>query len=226
MIVLRTTDPSAISSLGRHIYHTDRSQFASFEDAANAIVNTLYEEICTLDGAPLFSLLRIFRYGTLNDLPLSLSTQADPNIRHWITLMATVGVESRWCSRHTSRGHQVIPADSPATPMLSAAFRQIGMEFGEDGNINVKNYGGVTRFFHVEDVFNNPYVPDQQGFVLPYGICSAVGIGSGFVNQSAYFMIGFSRETITAEEAEKFALLNPFTATFLASYNEMRLWSS
>lgn len=228
MIILDTCQPSEVIDFSRHIFKEYGNQSKSFEEIAELIVKALYTEFCLVDGSPLFRLLRIFRYGVQGDVHPALQSLTTPDVTRWITLMATIGVEPAWCSRHTSEGHQVIPADAPATPMLKAAFSQIGLSFGQDAKVNTlmmhDDEDHIGKFFYVADAVGSPHIPVQKEFVEHYQIRSVIGVGGPFLGGASYFCLGFSRAPISEADATKFAGITPYLGTLLAKYNDKQIW--
>ncbi len=179
----------------------------------------------------MFALVRIFRFAPYDELTTELQSVASSDVQQWLALMSSTGVEWDWCDRHRSQGHRAIPADSPATPMLKAAFEQIGLRFGGENNGNILEMhthesAGWIKHFHVPVALDSPYVPDQEQFVVPYNIKSVVGIGSPFSDGTAYMLISFSLSPIDTKNAEKFAILNPYIGTLLASFKRDQIWDS
>lgn len=224
MNTLTQSTDTQIVQIGRRILNEYRSSAKSFDQAAHAIVRELFGNFRQPNGDPMFALLRVFRFGRYGDLSDNLRHMATDNDTYWLTLMATIGIEPAWCDVNQSKGHRVIPADNPKTPMLAAAFQQIGLPFGKDDpeRQTFQTQIGdnqLSRYFHVETASDSPFIPIQDGFVKRYGVESVVGIGSGFLGGDAFFCIGFSLSKITEADAKKFAILDPYIATLLALYN-------
>ena len=223
------TDSTALQSYGRELFRSNRDQWENFEQAAQAACEQIYNEFKE-DGDSIFALVRIFRLSNSDTLPPEEdSTMAGG---HWLTLMGTYGDEPEWCNRMKSQGHRVIPAGAFGTPMLKAVFEQTNLdvkslEEGEDIEPTIIMDGSqLTKFFHVEDAKNSPYIVAQDEFVKPYNIKSVVGIGSAFVSNSLYVCIGFSKITLDKEMAENFASLSPFLSTLMSLYDSRgKLWS-
>ncbi len=225
MLVLKESKPQDLADFGRKMLNTNRDGLASFEEAAQVVVNTLYREIRQPNGDPLFAMVRIFRLGSYDDLHPDLKAEADPNIERWMALTATVGVEQDWCDRRLSEDHQLIPADMAATPMMRAAFDQIGLTFGKNTLPPKEDADGYSHYFHVLEALGSPYIPDQNNFVIPYEIQSVFGFGHVFSNYDSYLCLGFSKTRIIKEEMDKFVNVAPFIGTLLAIYDAKQLWS-
>ena len=228
MLILAQTTPEEARGFARQVFLENRAEKYSFEKAAQIAVNATYDEFRLDDGSPLFALLRIFRFSQRAELHPELEALATAKSEYWLALMGSMGVEPAWCDRHTSAGHRAIPADSPATPMLKAAFRQIGLLFGADTAETLQTYlqdsTVRTRYFHVPEAKGSPFVPDQEGFVVPYAIQSVVGIGSSLGGNTSYMCIGFSLVPISQTEAEAFAGMNKFIGTLLSFHGTQAIW--
>lgn len=228
MLILQDCTPREMTERGQTLFHTYRGQLNSFEQAAQVVVRTLYNDICQPNGNPLFALLRVFRFSLYKELHREHQAVADPGITHWLTLMATIGEEQDWCDRRLSRNHQVIPADKPPTPMFDIAFKEIGLRFGGEAHVPMNfredEDGGFMRYFFEEQAHGSPNIPDQADFVVPYQIQSVVGTGSVFANENAYILIGFTHAPIDETQARKFARLNPFIATLFAYHEARVIW--
>lgn len=228
MLILNHCSSKDITSLGQEFRNHYHQRLNSFEETAQVCVQKIYEEFRAPDNKPLFVLVRIFRFGLHDDLSPELKEKAKADSRYWLALMGTIGSEPDWCDRRKSKGHQVIPADSPVTPMLQAAFAQIGLQFGQAidkpflKNPEALEGSGRLGYFHVPVALNSPYIPDQD-FVKTYHIQSVIGIGSEFLGNSAQMTICFGRHPISAEKAEVFAFFNPYMSTLLAVHND-HLW--
>jgi len=232
MIVLSESSADVVSSFGRQLLYGDHERPDTFEDAARFVVQNIFDNFLDSSNERLFGLVRIFRFGPFADLHPDLQSLAASDDEYWLSLMASMGVEPDWRDRHHSKGHRVIPADSPVTPMLQAAFSNIGLSFGKEieaggGGMEMHAHDrvGYLKHFHVPIALDSPYIPDQENFVVPYDIQSVVGIGSPFRDNIAYILLGFSLTPIDGEGAVNFAELNPFVGTLLASYDRDQIWS-
>lgn len=229
MIILNEASSTDITAVGRDLLSANRDRKMTFEEAAQIVVNTIYDEFRQSNGDPLFALVRIFRFGEGKDLSNELKARAATDSRFWLSLMGTTGIEANWRDRKLSQGHRVIPADSAVTPMLQQAFSQIGLAFGEQvsaGGLQIHSAGTPTAgYFFVPEALGSQYIPAQDDFVKPYGIQSVIGIGSTLLNNSSCMCICFSTAPISAADAEKFAAITPYVATLLSIFNKPEtLW--
>lgn len=213
---LHTVSVGEIQNFGRQFLG---QQFPSFEQAADNAVRRIHSNFKGNDGQPLFSLVRIFRICTYAELLPELRAEIDPSHRQYLALMGTVGREEAWCSRRKSQAHQVIPLGSTLTPMLKAAFEQIGLfsdtEQQSDLQIEITNW--IECYFYVPTALGSPHIPAQDEFVKPYGIQSVIGMGTPFKTGAACLCLCFARESITAEESKKFIEITPFLMAMLST---------
>jgi two-component system NtrC family sensor kinase len=191
----------------------------SFEDAAQKVVRYLYDD---LRGATERSciLVRFFTLLPYRSLPSELRECAaaketlgalveDTNC---LTLLATVGDDPGWNSRHESQSHKCIPLVSESMierfPMISQLIRQFGLSSSEFlratpeiiKDVEQKNFG----VFHVPQAAGSPFVPAQKDFVLPHGVASVLGLGGRLANGSLFAVILFTRVPVAEATAEMF----------------------
>src|SRR5262249_14445803 len=108
------------------------------------------------------------------------------------------------------------------SPMLSAAFEQIGIERMRAKNVAkptalpMLEASFLTHFFYVPQAVGSPFIPAQRDFVEKYHIQSVVGIGSGFLSKAIYLALAFSLTPIDEEGERNFAELSSFVPTLLA----------
>ena len=111
---------------------------ASMEAAARSVVTHLADRLIDKEsGEKSCVLARLFVTLPLGSLEPALQdvaraalppglTGPDAESVRCLTLLATVGDESDWCSRRSSRGHQVVPLPNEAaierSPMIAEAF--------------------------------------------------------------------------------------------------------
>ena len=235
MIDLTQATGKDIAVFGRELLAQYREGLSSFEEAAQHIVETIYQQMSAPDGSPAFALLRIFRLANRDDLPRDLRKLLAPEAQKTLTLMGTWGLEPAWCQRQHSSGHQALMLGEGQSPMVSATLRQLALDVGVElpalraemeAVLPMPEATFMTRYVHIEHALRSPFVPAQKEFVEPYGFQPVVGIGSGFASGSAYMMLGFARVHVTGEMAKNFAQIAPFVSTGLAIYNEQAIWSA
>ncbi|MEL6524714.1 MAG: hypothetical protein AAFQ07_03295 [Chloroflexota bacterium] len=216
--------------LGHNIFSSERDKHSTFESCAQSICKRIHTEVKDENGNPAFALVRIFRSATHAELPPE-QEEKDSDER-WLSLMGTCGDEPAWCDRLQSEGHRILPAGAFETPMLSAAFRQIGLDieaYVEGDNLTpdfVQETDENYKYFHVPDAVGSPYNVAQEDFVQPYGIKSAVGFGLVFISGAFYMCLAFSKITLTKQMTKDYVKLSPYVSTALASYEKRnKLWN-
>lgn len=195
----------------------------SMEQAAGRIVRHLYENIVDSSRQPACVLVRFFKthplgglepslrrlaQQILGDRPTSLGTQC-------LVLLATAGLLPEWNDRRQSRRHQVIPLpDAEAVariPMIAQLVRQFGLDAAAitapTQCLLVDDRLATFNVFHVAEAQGSPYVPDQQDFVVPYGVRSVVGFGGTLPSGGLFAVVLFSRVPIDRATAEQFKTL-------------------
>jgi hypothetical protein len=135
--------------------------------------------------------------GTCRDLPC-------------LALLASAGDEPAWCSRHTAGRHRLIPLPSEAAldrmPMVAGIFRDFNVSFDDvrphRGGL-ASNAPKVYELFHVEDARGSSRVPDQEGFVRPYGIRSVVGFGGSLRHGDLFVVLCFTKISVPIALAQR-----------------------
>lgn len=197
---------------------------ASMEAVANHLVQYLYEQFRNeKTGEPSFALVRLFKTHAYGDLRPELQQIVDallaepvqtPTMK-CLTLLATRGDRPEWNQRHTSVGHQAIPLVSAPlvaqSPMISQLMQQFGIDIGTllapDTSLMIDLEQKTYNVFHIQEALNNPYVPAQKDFVVPYGIRSVLGFGGILPSGHLMAVILFSKESISRETADMFKTL-------------------
>jgi hypothetical protein len=196
------------------------SEAATVSEAAQAIVEYLYEECGHPHAARSCALIRFYKTYSLGDLEPRLQSFAkaqlsgiQPSSRmKCLTLVATIGQEPRWCDPRQSVGHQAIPLPSAqiveGAPMIAQLIREMGLDISDvlaPGEKLIKESVGKSyNVFHVEQAEGSPYIPAQDDFVKRYGVRSVLGFG-GLVGEGDFFaVIMFSRGPIPAASAARF----------------------
>ena len=194
----------------------------TLEDAASAITAYLYES--TRDAprqAPACALVRFYRTIRLAELEPRLQREAASVVApipltaetRCLTLLGTTGAEKAWNSRRESRGHSVIPLQSPQAvsqlPMVARLISQLGMtvEALTAGETRPE-VATAPNVFYVPQALGSRYVPVQEGFVQPYGIRSVLGFGGTLLSGDLFGVILFSRVTIPKPTADLFRYLS------------------
>ena len=204
------------------------------EELAAGLVNYLRDRVVDDDGQPAFALVRLFMTCSFAELEDELQNIAAgfagtahlaPETK-CLTLWATAGDEPSWNDRTLSQGHRVIPLPSVEAvdnlPMISQLIRQLGFDVGgileADGKVLVNHV--ATGVFHVEEAPRSPFIPAQDEFVIPYGICSVVGFGDILPSGKLFAVIGFSKVPIPPATAVLFSHLSLSTKLALLANEE------
>jgi hypothetical protein len=223
MLVLNQFPIGDVELFARQLWGSNRDGLGSFETAARVVVESIYNEFRQENGESAFALVRVYRLCRTHELTPELQDLVGgARDDLWMALMGTIGDEAEWCSRHTSSGHRAISAGADQSPMLQAAFHQLGINPQSPANeadLRFEDASFLTKYFHIADAVGSPSIPAQEGFVVPYHIQSVVGIGSQFLSHSLYLALAFSKAFIDDEDAQKFAELSAFVSSLLATYD-------
>jgi|GEM_PF-1518334 len=196
----------------------------SMEEASNRIVRYLYENFCTKPtGEKSCALVRLLKTHPYEDLEVELAEYARSMLNHYpplpamkcMTLLATVGEQTEWNSRHTSVGHKAIPLASEFVvaqiPMISQLIRQLGLDIktvinpGPDLLVEIEQR--KYNVFYVPEAIGNPYIPAQDSFVIPFGIKSVLGFGGLLPSGNLFTIIMFLKVQIPHSTAQMFSTL-------------------
>ncbi|MEG3960532.1 SpoIIE family protein phosphatase, partial [Microcoleus sp. herbarium2] len=196
----------------------------SMEEASNRIVRYLYENFCTKPtGEKSCALVRLFKTHPYEELEVELAEYARSMLDHYpplpamkcMTLLATVGEQTEWNSRHTSVGHMAIPLASEFVvaqiPMISQLIRQLGLDIktviNPDPDLLVEIEQRKYNVFYVPEAIGNPYIPAQDSFVIPFGIKSVLGFGGLLPSGNLFAIIMFLKVQIPHSTAQMFSTL-------------------
>src|SRR5215510_8969696 len=104
MMILNQIPHEVVVSFGRDLLNGSRDQFGSFEEAAQASAQAIYDGFRQPDGSAMFALVRIYRLCRREEMPPDVQAFiGDYSGERWMALMGTVGDEPAWCDRHQSR---------------------------------------------------------------------------------------------------------------------------
>lgn len=195
---------------------------SSMEDAANKIVNYLYDNINDSSGNKANALVRLYKTHPYNQLDSGLQGfaqgilgSAPSDDTNCLTMLATMGDNDDWKSRSKSNGHRAIPLASAemvaGIPMISRLLTQFGIDVGSVmrpdpmliGDMASKTY----NTFFVPEAVGSPYIPAQDDFVIPNGIKSVLGFGGILSSGELFVVIMFSKASIPADVANKFSAM-------------------
>jgi hypothetical protein len=191
----------------------------SMEEAANAMVRYLYENLHDANGRACI-MVRLYKTHPYGDLPAELRdfghdimpAESFPPDTKCLTLLGTVGDLAEWNDRHASRRHRSIPLPSKRVieqiPMIAQMVRQFGLEISslletQPEIIDALDQKTYNVFF-VPDARISPFIPAQAEFVIPYGVKSALGFGGVLPSGNLFAVIMFTRVPIPLETAQMF----------------------
>jgi hypothetical protein len=196
----------------------------SMEEAAESIVHYLYERCADPNtGEKSLALVRCYKTHPYGALDITLRRFADaqmggvrssPSMK-CLTLLATVGEQPAWNSRHTSSGHKAIPLPSAnvieQAPMIAQLIKQMGIEINDlvsPDRDTLKGLDGKTyNVFHVEQAKGSPSIPAQKEFVERYNVQSVLGFGGLLRTGDLFAIIMFAKRHIPSESAQRFKTL-------------------
>ncbi len=193
----------------------------SMEETAGRIVKNLYDSLIygqTHDRA--CSLVRFFKTHSFERLDNNrkafvldmLGSDSAPPAMKCLTLLATLGENPDWNSRMTSTRHLAIPLPSEQAvleiPMLRNLIKQLGVDVSlvvkPDWKLLLDMEQKTYNVFLVQEALGSPYIPAQDGFVIPYKIKSVLGFGGIFPSGDIYVIIMFLKVPVTRETADLF----------------------
>ena len=124
-----------------------------------------------------------------------------------LTLFGTAGERPEWNERNRSRRYRSIPlADKQVVsqfPMVLQLLQQLGVDLTSqtqpESDLPVDWTEHTLDVFYVAAAKGSPYVPDQESFVIPYGIESVLGFGGVLPSNEFFVVILFSRVRISRE---------------------------
>lgn len=193
----------------------------SMEEVSNKIIRYLYNSfIDSQTQEKSCVLVRFFKTHSYQDLEKNLQQLVSKNLPDssihkklkCLTLLATVGDQKSWNNRLDSQQHQVIPLLSSEDIKKIPMIAQLVHQFGLDSDLILtrtpdlileleqKNY----NVFYIQEALSNPYIPDQESFVIPFGIKSVLGFGGMLPCGNLFAVIMFSKTTIPKDTAQMF----------------------
>jgi len=192
----------------------------NMEGVTGRIVRHLYDNLLDAEGQKACALVRFFKTHYFGELKKEdqefargmLITPSETPDMKCLTLMATAGDKEEWNSRKASVGHRAIPLPSrkvvEATPMISQLIHQLGLDINRVLNPDPKFVleSAEKRFnvFHVPQALNNPYIPAQKEFVIPFGIKSVLGFGGILPSGDLFAVIMFMKVDLPYQIAAQF----------------------
>ncbi|MBF0317062.1 MAG: GAF domain-containing protein [Nitrospirae bacterium] len=206
-----------------HLIRQSTAGCECMEEAANEILKVIYNKFTDSDtGEGNFALVRFFkthRFGNLpNELKQTILERFDQDPQddtNCLTLLSTYGIEEAWNRRQNSEGHQVIPLYNVSfvnsLPMIAAMLSQLGVDIHDvvanDTQRQFINSDKTYGVFYIYDATDNPLVPAQEGFVIPYGVKSVLGFGGELPNGEIFAVMMFCRVYLSNDIAAMFKTL-------------------
>jgi hypothetical protein len=197
-------------------------QAKTMEGAAQLIARYLYDDLRDGQGDRACALVRLYKTHPFGRLEPTLQTAAREAVGHelaadvrCLTLLGTAGDEEAWNDRRRSVGHRVIPLTSEERvrdlPMVTQLIVQLGLDLEsvlrpeetDKAELAKRSYDA----FHVPVAAGSPYLPAQEGFVIPYGIQSAIGFGGMLHTGDFYAVVLFSKVPVSADVAQTIKIL-------------------
>lgn len=193
----------------------------TMEEVANRTIRYLWDELRDPgSGDRTCALVRFYKTHPFEELGPDQRAAAaamldgrppDPRMR-CLTLLATVGEEVDWNSRHRSANHRAIPLASrrlvERAPMITRLITQFGLEVGDlvDPHVQLLREAEERNYnvFYVPEAVGSPYIPAQQSFVIPYQIRSVLGFGGMLPTTDLFAVILFARRAIPVASADLF----------------------
>lgn len=193
----------------------------TMEEAASQMVRYLHDHLVDKKtkerSCPLVQFYKTYRYEAL-DMTLRESAQAAlgtqtarPDMRV-LTLLSTTGKKSQWNLREYFLG--AVPLTSEGCvkrfPLISQFAHQFGFDDGglckSDPDVMVSPGQKTYNVLHLADATGNRHLPDQERFIIPYGIKSVIGLGGILPHGDLFVLLLFSQAPISRETA---SLFNP-----------------
>lgn len=195
---------------------------ANMEEVANRVVHYFYTQFHNDAGESGAAMVRFFitiPYHELNpDLQQHvngfLGYKPTDNALKCQTLLATIGDNPDWHSRHNSRYYKVHPLTvemAEQNPMFTQVSDIFGIVLEKAAtpasdlliDLEQKTY----NIFLVPNALDNFYVPDQDDFVIPYGIKSVLGFFGMLPSGNLFTVIMFTKVKMTREVTDYFRTL-------------------
>lgn len=195
---------------------------ASMEETANRMVRYLYDRFLlqgtTQHACPLVRLFITQPFGKLDDHLQSqarklLGSIPESPTHKCLVLLGTAGDQPEWNIRQQSRGHQAIPLPSEqilaSIPMISQLISQLGVDVNcvlrPNPELLLAAEQKTYNVFHIPEAVGSPYIPGQEGFVIPFHVQSVLGFGGLLPSGELFATVLFSRTRIPHDTAELFA---------------------
>lgn len=155
-----------------------------------------------------------------------------------LVLLGSSGLVPEWDDPARSRRHRVIPLPAPDAlehmPMFAGALRAFGHDAAALWTRRplpaleaAAGRRGAFEVYHVAPALGSPQVPDQAGFVRPWGVSCVVGFGGPLRSGELYMMLAFLRCALAADAVRAVrSLALDVTTTFFRFAGDAVLESS
>lgn len=215
----------------------------SMEETAQGIVDYLYEHLLNRETSGMdCALVRLFKTHKYGDLDEHLKAyvkdrlpDADisPDMKCMV-MLATRGECEAWNYRARSQRHQAIPLPSAdlveRMPMVSQLLGQMGFDISQLLHPETKIILAPEEYtygvFNVHDAVGSPIIPDQENFVIRFGIKSVLGFGAMLPSGNMFAVIIFAKVPIPRGTAELFRTLALSTKIALVPFDGVRVFST
>lgn len=194
----------------------------SMEETANRIVRYLHDHLTDATGEKVSVLTRFF-------ITMPYSELDEDNQRHaqrlldsvpddmqlcCQTLLATVGTEPAWNDRRKSNYYKTLPL-TPGILNANPMYVQFAETFGvvldrsvtPDPALIAELEQHSYNVFHVPDARDSAYIPDQEHFVIPYGIRSVLGFFGMLPSSQIFSVVVFTSVRVPRDIVNYFKTL-------------------
>lgn len=215
---------------------------SSMEEAADRIVNYLYDNLADARQTKSCALVRFYKTHPYGQLDPGLQGFAQQILGHppesadmrCLTLLATRGERAEWNLRANSAGHKAIPLPSEdfvsRIPMISRLVSMLGLDVsavikpdpGLIADLEQRTYNA----FHVPEAVGSPYIPAQKDFVLPFGVRSVLGFGGVLGTGDLYAVIVFAKVHVPREVADRAKSLAKKVKDAVQPFAEARVFAT
>ncbi|MCA9916208.1 MAG: sensor histidine kinase, partial [Anaerolineae bacterium] len=195
---------------------------SSMEQTANRIVHYLHDHLTDRTGEKVCVLTRFFITMPYSELDEENQRHArkllggvldDPQLRCQ-TLLATVGVAPEWNDRRKSNYYKTLPL-TPEILDANPMYVQFAETFGvvldrsimPDPALIAELEQHSYNVFHVPDARDSDYIPDQEHFVVPYGIRSVLGFFGMLPSSQIFSVVIFTRAIVPRDIVNYFKTL-------------------
>lgn len=214
---------------------------ASMEEVADRTVRYLYDSFVDAQGQRANALVRFFITAPYANLADDLQQRVDAFLGHrpddptikCQTLLATIGENPDWHSRHRSRKYAVLPLTAEIID-VNPMFAQVSDVFGilvekrvdPDPELLVDLEQKTYNIFHVPEALDSYYISDQADFVVPYAIRSVLGFFGMLPSGNLFTVILFSKVPISREMADYFRPLTLNVKMAVLPFDEIAVFAA